>query len=92
MGVERPLPGGDRCRGGLGGRLPILLPQNVGGFGFVFEFEAGFLEGHVDGEGAPVGMGDGLGSWSSWGVIPCRARGGRCLYTTSRARKWPAAR
>ena len=30
--------------------LPIAFAEDAGGFGFVFEFEVGFFEGHVDGE------------------------------------------
>ena len=31
-------------------RLPVLIPEDAGGFGFVFELEVGFFEGHIDGE------------------------------------------
>ena len=31
-------------------RSPIPFAEDAGGFGFVFEFEVGFFEGHVDGE------------------------------------------
>ena len=31
-------------------RLSEAFAEDVGGFGFAFEFEAGFFEGHVDGE------------------------------------------
>ncbi len=48
MGVERSLPGADRSRGWEG--LAVFIAESVGGFGFVFEFEVGFFEWHIDAE------------------------------------------